>query len=144
MQFISLTRLRIRSVRFLPGFAVLALRSGRQVRAAAGFLGGSLLADRQWTFWTMTAWEDQQAMRAYMTTGDHRSAMPSLLESCDEASVAHWDQPQPDLPTWLDADERMRREGRPSKVRFPSSDHAGMTFPRPRVAAASPLRPTPR
>lgn len=55
MPFVSIMRLRVRSVRFLPGFALHTLRSIRQVRHAPGFRGGSLLADRAWTFWTMTA-----------------------------------------------------------------------------------------
>jgi hypothetical protein len=54
MSFIGVTRLKVRSVRFLPSFVVHALRTRRQVREAPGFQGGSLLADRSWTFWTMT------------------------------------------------------------------------------------------
>ena len=87
MIFVSLTRLRVRSIRFMPQFAVHALRSNSQVRKAAGFLDGGLLADRDWTFWTLTAWDSRDSMRAYMTTGSHRTAMPNLLAWCDEASV---------------------------------------------------------
>ena len=55
MLFISITRLRIRSIRLLPAFALYTLRSRNQVRHAPGFQGGSLLIERAWTFWTMTA-----------------------------------------------------------------------------------------
>ena len=144
MPFISLTRLRIRSVRFMPGFGVSTLRAIGQVRAAEGFLGGSLLPDRRRTFWTLTAWTGPEAMRAYMTGGAHRSAMPRLLDWCDEASVAHWDQPQADLPSWTEADARMRAEGRPSKVRHPTPDHATLSFALPRTGGAAPLTPRPR
>ena len=142
MPFVSVTRLRLRSIRFLPAFAVHTLRSLRQVRGSAGFRGGSLLPDRRWTFWTLTVWDDRDAMRAYMTAGAHRTAMPKLLDWCDEASVVHWDAATPDLPGWPDADARMRVEGRPSKVHRPSADHQPMTFATPRLFGGGPITPT--
>ena len=141
MPFVSVTRLRLRSIRFLPAFAVHTLRSLRQVRGSAGFRGGSLLPDRRWTFWTLTVWDDRDAMRAYMTAGAHRTAMPKLLDWCDEASVVHWDTATPDLPDWPDADARMRLKGRPSKVRRPSADHQPMTFAKPRLFGGGPITP---
>ena len=141
MPFVSVTRLRLRSIRFLPVFAVHTLRSIRQVRGSAGFRGGSLLPDRRWTFWTLTVWDDRDAMRAYMTAGAHRTAMPKLLDWCDEASVVHWDDTDPAVPGWATADARMRREGRPSKVRRPSADHAAMTFAAARLTGGGTIRP---
>ena len=85
MPFVSITRLRLRSVRFLPGFARHTLGSIRQVKRAPGFLGGALLPDRAWTFWTMTAWDRRDSMRAIMVGGAHRTAMTRLLDWCDEA-----------------------------------------------------------
>lgn len=137
--FVSVTRLRLRSIRFLPRFAVDFVRTRRQVSTAPGFLSGSLLADRSWTFWTMTAWQSQDAMRHYMTTGDHRTAMPHLLHWCDEASVVHWEQQDDALPSWLEADRRMRDEGRASKVRNPSPRHANLAFRPPRTLLAGPI-----
>ncbi len=141
MPFISITRLRIRSVRFLPAFVVHTLRTLRQVKTAAGFRGGSLLPDRKWTFWTMTAWDSQASMRAYMTNGSHRTAMPLLLHWCDEASVVHWNQKGETLPSWIEADRRMREEGRPSKVRNPGSRHADLSFSKPRTTTAGAIKP---
>jgi Domain of unknown function (DUF3291) len=139
MPFVSVTRLRIRSWRFLPGFALMALGSQKQVQSAVGFRGGALLPDRRWTFWTLTAWDSEADMRAYMTTGDHRRAMPKLVTWCDEASVVHWEQPHDQLPTWATAAERMRLEGRPSKVRFASAGHAAMDFDAPRTTVGAPI-----
>ncbi|WP_116090757.1 DUF3291 domain-containing protein [Sphingomonas crusticola] len=130
MPFVSVTRLRIRALRFLPAFFVQTMRTRSQVAAAPGFLDGGLLPDRQWTFWTLTLWDSAESMRSYITTGAHRIAMPKLMEWCDEASVAHWDQGAAILPGWADAEARMRSEGRPSKVRHPSPDHAAMTLRR--------------
>ena len=108
MPFISITRLRVRSIRFLPFFALYTYRSLRQVKTSLGFQGGRLLPDRSWTFWTMTAWDSEESMRGFMTTGSHKAAMPRLLVWCDEASVVHWDQAQAALPSWTEADQRMR------------------------------------
>ncbi len=143
MLFVSVTRLRLRSIRFLPFFAVYAFRSLAQVEKAPGFLGGSLLPDRSWTFWTMTSWDSQQSMRSYMTAGFHKSAMPHLLNWCDEASVVHWEQPQDHaaLPSWTEADARMRNEGRASKVRHPSPQHATLSYREPRLTGERKIQP---
>lgn len=141
MIFVSLTRLRVRSVFFLPSFVLHTLRALAQVKKASGFQGGELLADRKWTFWTLTAWDSQESMRRYMTTGPHKVAMPRLLDWCDEASVVHWEQEDSTLPSWTDADARMRNHGRASKVRNPSPQHATLTYRAPRVTAAGKIRP---
>jgi hypothetical protein len=140
MWFVSITRLRIRSVRFLPLFFLYTFRSLQQVKKAHGFLGGELLPDRNRTFWTMTTWESQDSMRRFMTEGSHRAAMPHLLNWCDEASVVHWEQPEDVLPKWDEADRRMRESGRASKVNFPSSNHASLNYRQPRLTGAAPIR----
>jgi hypothetical protein len=136
MVFVSLTRLRIRSVRFLPLFAVHAIRSQQQVKKASGFLSGGLLPDRHWTYWTITAWDSRESMLQYMTAGDHKKAMPHLMHWCDEASVAHWHQEESTLPSWEVADQKMRSTGRPSKLHNPSPDHAGLRYLEPRTSRA--------
>ena len=141
MTFVSITRLRIRSWRFMPGFAVQAVGSQRQCRQASGFLNGSLLPDRKLTFWTMTLWRDQAAMRAYIVGGAHGKAMSKLQHWCDEASIVHWTQDADALPDWDEADRRMRTEGRPSKVRHPSAVHASLDYAAPRTAGAAAIRP---
>jgi hypothetical protein len=140
MVFISLTRLRIRSFRFVPVFALHVFRSLRQVKRSPGFQRGAVLADRNWTFWTMTAWDTQENMRRYMTTGSHKTAMPHLLHWCDEASVAHWEQPETTLPSWTEADKRMREEGRGSKVRNPSPQHGTLSYRAPRTTGDVTIR----
>ena len=140
MVFVSITRLRIRSWRFMLAFFLDTMRTRAQVSQAEGFVTGSLLADRQRTFWTMTLWRDQAAMKRYMTSGPHLKAMPKLLGWCDEASVVHWHQDDATAPDWQEADRRMRSEGRPSKVRHPAPTHAALAYDPPRTAAAVPIR----
>lgn len=141
--FVSITRLRVRSLRFMPAFIVMALGSNRQVRQAGGFVAGSLLPDRRLTFWAMTLWQDQAAMRHYITHGAHLRAMPKLMHWCDEASIVHWDQSDRTLPSWDEADRRMRANGRASKVRHPSADHHALTYRPPRTGSATSISPVP-
>jgi len=137
MTFVSLTRLRIRSFRFVPLFALYTWRALRQIRRARGFQTGALLADRKWTFWTITAWDSEESMRQFMVSGAHKTAMPHLLEWCDEASVAHWTQPETEVPSWIEADRRMREGGRSSKVKNPSPQHATLSFRAPRTTGGA-------
>jgi hypothetical protein len=121
---ISLTRLRLRSARFLLPFFWHTWRSLRQVRRAAGFHAGRMARDTHGGYWTVTMWDDLDAMRAYRNDGAHMAAMPKLIAWCDEASVAHWRHDGPALPDGDDMLARMRALGRVSKVRHPSAAHA--------------------
>jgi hypothetical protein len=133
MTFISATRLRIRSIRFLPAFFYYALVSTFQAKRAPGNLGMIALTDRNRTFWTASAWKDESAMRAFMMAPPHRKAMPKMVHWCCEASVVHWTQESPALPDWQEAHRRMVAEGRASKVSHPSPDHEALRIPPPRA-----------
>lgn len=137
--FVSITRLRLRSWRFLPAFFLQTGSVIAQARKADGFGGGALLRDRQHTYWTLTLWQDQEGMRHYMTSGAHLKVMPRLMDWCDEASVVHWWQDHSNPPNWTEAERRMRSEGRISKVRNPSPDHAEMRFAAPRTSFSVPI-----
>jgi len=132
MAFISATRLRIRSIRFLPQFFYYALISTRQAKRAPGNLGMNVLNDSNWTFWTCTAWKDEAAMRGFMMGDPHRKAMPKLVQWCSEAAVVHWTQESPALPAWSESHRRLAAEGRTSKVKHPSPDHTAFRIPPPR------------
>lgn len=119
MKLISITRLRLRSIYYLPSFIWIAWRSAQQARRAAGNLQTKLVRDANLTFWTLTAWESETDMRAFMITGAHHRAMPKLLDWCDEAWMVHWLQKTTELPTLVEAHRRMLAEGRTSKVRHP-------------------------
>ncbi len=63
-------------------------------------------------------------MRTYRDTEAHKRVMPRLMNWCDEASAAHWEQAHPDLPGVSEALVRIKELGRVSKVRAPSPGHA--------------------
>jgi Antibiotic biosynthesis monooxygenase len=131
MPLISVTRLRVRSVRYLPEFLWDTFQSVRQVQRSPGFLGGRLLVNSGYVFWTMTAWQDEAAMNAYRTSGAHRQAMPKLLNWCDEAAVAHWTQESAEIPEWQQTHQHMSERGRLSKVNHPSAAQASQKIPAP-------------
>ena len=78
MPLVSITRLRVRSFRYLPIFFVYSLRAARQAKSAPGNLAVSLLRDSNFTFWTRTLWANERAMRDFMVSGTHRGLMPRL------------------------------------------------------------------
>jgi|1185.fasta_scaffold46578_2 hypothetical protein len=140
MPVVSITRLRVRSWRFLPSFFFQSLRISRQAAAADGSLAVALLRDRHQTFWTSTSWASETAMRAFMHAPPHGPAMRRLLEWCDEASLVHWTQDGPDLPPWDEAHLRLERDGRRSKVNHPSAAHTAHIYPPPVARPTSQLR----
>jgi hypothetical protein len=133
MPFVSVTRLRVRSWRYLPAFLVGSLRASLQAKRAPGNLSASVLRDAHLAFWTCTVWSGEKAMRGFMLSATHRRLMPRLLDWCDEAAVVHWitDETQP--PSWLEAHHRLQADGRPSKVKFPSDAQRRFEIPPPRV-----------
>jgi hypothetical protein len=132
MPLISVTRLRVRSVVYLPGFLWDTFQSVRQVQRSSGFLGGRLLVNSGYVFWTMTVWQDEAAMNLYRTDGAHRKAMPKLLNWCDEAAVVHWTHVSREIPDWQQAQQYMSEKGRLSKVNHPSAVQTSQQIPAPR------------
>jgi hypothetical protein len=128
MASLSITRLCLRSYRYLPGLLWYSLLSARQARRADGCLGVALTR-RGGAFWTLTVWRDSAAMRAFMLSGSHRKVMPKLAEWCDEASVARLERHDEHLPDWPEAERLMAEHGRQSPVKFPSVAQTGGAKP---------------
>ena len=128
MSIVSVTRFRLRGLRYLPFFMIHAQRSLMQIRRTDGYLAGAVRRDRDLTYWTSTVWRDETALLAYVTSGAHRTAMPKLADWGDEASTVRWDQDGFDLPDWSVAIEHMQREGRALPLRHPAPSHATVSF----------------
>jgi Domain of unknown function (DUF3291) len=133
MTFISVTRLRLRSLRYLPSFLWLSLMSVLQASKATGNLQTKTVRETSLTFWTLTAWESEVAMRSFMSSGAHRHAMPKLVDWCDEASVVHWEQETATLPDLREAYRRMVAQGRKSRVNHPSPAQISGQISEPKI-----------
>ena len=139
MPVVSITRLHIRSIRFVPGFLVYTVRSSLKVRRARGYLGGWGSSEWPFGFWTATCWIDVAAMRAFRNGEPHLTAMRKLLHWCDEASFTHWEQDGREVPVPAEAYRRLADGGTVSKVARPSPrQQAGRT-----VGDAPPRHPGP-
>ncbi|MBD2018904.1 DUF3291 domain-containing protein [Leptolyngbya sp. FACHB-36] len=124
MAFVSVTRLRLRSSRFLLPFLWEAILSLRQAKRASGNRFASTRRQPNHVYWTLTVWQDESAMRAYIRSGSHGRVMPKLIHWCDEASTVHWLQGGAEVPTWQEAERRMVESGRMYNLRYPSTAHA--------------------
>ena len=140
MLFVSITRLRIRSWRFLPPFFIYAFRTSKQASSASGNHSVAILREGFFTFWTRTTWTAEASMKSYMISGAHGIAMRKLLNWCDEAAVVNWTQDSADLPSWPEAHRRMLQSGRPSKVKNPSPDQTAFRILPPVVAKTNDTR----
>ena len=140
--FVSLTRLHIRSLRFLPQFMWTNEGIVKQLLSTHGFLAGKLSVAGPREFWTVTVWTDETSMRKYRSAGAHLKAIGRLAEWCDEASVAHWSQDSEAMPDWETLHQRMQDTGRRSRVNHPSKGHASepWTLPLPRWRLERPLK----
>jgi hypothetical protein len=138
--FVSVTRLRIRSFRYLPAFLLNTFLSERQAKRAPGFLGGRLLIDSGLTFWTLSAWDSESSMKAFRGSGSHARIMPRLVEWCNEASYTHWISEEGSIPSWPEAHERLVRDGRLSHVNHASSAHEARHFAAPRPVIGRDLK----
>jgi hypothetical protein len=137
---ISITRLRVRSWRYLPAFLIQSLRIARQATSADGNLAVALLRDRRHAFWTGTAWSSDETMKAFMHAPPHGPAMKKLLNWCDEASLVRWTQPGHELPSWIEAHRRLQQAGRRSKVNYPSEAHRNFVIAAPFVTRGRRLK----
>jgi len=108
-----------------------SLKIKRSAVEAPGFLGGRILSDRNYAYWTMTAWTDADSMRAFRNSGAHATTALMLDKWCDEASVVNWETEDHELPSWKEAHQRMTESGRRMPLTFQSADHEAGRFREP-------------
>lgn len=131
MAFVSVTRLQLRSSRYLIPFIWRTSMSLIQAKRARGNLAARVRRMKDGSFWTLTAWRDEGAMRVFRNSSAHMKAMPKLPEWCDEASIGNWRQETEELPDWIEAHRLMTERGRLSKVKHPSQRQMAGEIPAP-------------
>ena len=129
MYFVSITRLRLKSIFSLPAFLSANSASIKQLLITEGYVAGKELTDKGLIFWTLTLWNADADMKSFRNSPPHRKAMQKLPDWCNEATYAHWLQEEATLPDWTTVHERMLSEGVVSKVRFPTDRHLTKSFP---------------
>ncbi len=112
------SRLELRSYRHVPAFLSAAMKVRRQVRAAPGALGVSLIAQlASKTFWTLSAWTDEEVLDAFVRTEPHAGVMKRFGRRLTHADFTTWTCPVSELPSqhsnanalWHEAERRLSR-----------------------------------
>ena len=129
MPFISVTRLRVKSLFFLIPFMRANEASVNEIKVSKGLLKGKELIDKKLTFWTVTIWENEESMKKFRGSIAHRNAMQQLPKWCNEASYHHWIQEDDEFPSWDIVSKKLYSEGKLSKVRNPSKAQIENQFP---------------
>ncbi|MFP8886417.1 DUF3291 domain-containing protein [Streptomyces mangrovi] len=103
------SRLEVASLRHVPRFFRLSLASWRQARRSRGALGVSLMAQfGRGVFWTLSAWESEEALYAYAGAEPHRSIMKRLRPATKDSHFVFWTVPAGRLPvSWEEARDRL-------------------------------------
>jgi hypothetical protein len=109
------SRLPLRQYRNIPAF----LRASKAVRvqpaATRGVLGYSLDAKPiAKTFWTLSAWEDEETLRRFSQADPHRSQITGISPYMLASSFVQWTVAGSELPPkWTDARRRVAASQRP-------------------------------
>jgi len=99
---VLLTYLPLRRFRTLPAFFRLILAIQRQLAGTAGLVGYTLRA-RPFSlrFWTLSAWDSEDALKGFVAAQPHRDTMRKLRGKMGETSFTRWSVSGFDLPpTW--------------------------------------------
>ena len=107
------SRLRLRSLRHVPGLLRHALKIRRQVRRSSGALGVSLIAQPfARTFWTLSAWTGDDAISRFVGEEPHRSTMTRYHDRLEHADFITWSAAVASLPAARSGAEDLWAEGR--------------------------------
>jgi len=89
----------------VPQFLVYTVQVMRQLAAAQGLLGYSVLArPLSKRFWTLSAWENEAALRAFVQHPPHVRLMAALTPHMGETKFVRWMVKGSQLPLrWDDA-----------------------------------------
>lgn len=108
-----LSFLPLKQSRRIPVALVYTWRIAQQLKAARGLIGYTLRAQLlAKSFWTLSAWESEVAMRAFVRASPHREIMAALAPYMGRTSFNQWTVKGAELPLrWDDALRRIRESG---------------------------------
>ncbi len=106
------SRFQVRRLRDVPRFFLDSMRIHRQVLAADGALGVSLVAHPlRREFLTLSAWRDRASLNALVRTNPHRDAMRRHHHVMAESGFTFWEVERAQLPVdWDDARRRLKAQ----------------------------------
>ena len=107
------SRLPLRSITRVPWFMGLTVSVLRQLERTDGLVGYSLRAQPlAKTFWTLSAWTDQESLGTFVQALPHRAVMAKLRPHMRATRFTSWTVPGSELPVaWDDATTRLAGAG---------------------------------
>jgi hypothetical protein len=107
--FALLSYLPLKRYRAVPKFLRYTLQIERQLKESRGLLGYSLQAQLlSRRFWTLSVWEDEQAMMEFVYRLPHSEVMTKLAPEMEPTKFTRWQIQGADLPpNWNEAKQRM-------------------------------------
>ena len=121
---VSVTRVRLRSIRYLLPFLWNTRRTAREARNTPGNRGVRLRRTPGLNFWTLSGWDSAESMETFRKSSGHAAAMRGLRNWCDEAAFATAKTRGTELPDWAMAEEVLEGLGRLSLADLPSPEEA--------------------
>jgi hypothetical protein len=105
------SRLPLRSYRRIPSFIRATSRIRRQLATTEGLVGYSLDAKLlSKTFWTLSAWRDQEALDNFARADPHRSLTTAIRPHMKPTTFVTWTSTGSDVPVkWKTAREHVNR-----------------------------------
>jgi heme-degrading monooxygenase HmoA len=109
--YVMASRFEVRSLPDSFRFFAKSLSAWSQVRRAPGAFGAALLAHPfQRVYYTLSAWEDRDALYAFAKTEPHKSIM-NLRSVMRQSTFTFWTIPATGVPvSWAEAKRRIDEE----------------------------------
>jgi hypothetical protein len=103
------SRFALKRYRDVVPFLRASMRLRKEAAAAAGNVGVGLAANPfTKTFWTLSTWQSNDALRAYVAARAHRSTATRFRGASAAADFVFWDIDSPaTAPTWAEAASRL-------------------------------------
>ena len=112
MVYVSITGLKLKSLNYAPAFWWHAIRSMRQAQSAPGLIRAEARLING-IHHTLTVWETEAAMRAYLITGAHLAAMKAFHGIATGRTVGFLSD---SAPRWDEVHEIWERRGKDVKA----------------------------
>ena len=106
------SRLEVKSVTNTLNFFVQSMVVWRQVQKTPGLVGASLKAQPlSRTFWTLSAWESQEALDTFSRSDPHARIIAKLRPVMKNSLFTFWQVDSAELPvSWEEAQRRLAEE----------------------------------
>lgn len=102
------SHLDLRRFRDVPAFLRAAVGLRRRLAEAPGSIGLGLSAEPlRRRFWTLSAWTDEAAVRAYVARPEHRAVMERFGPVMAGSRFETWTAPGDRRPDWAEARRRL-------------------------------------